>query len=129
VPNGNCCYSGSVIEDNVVVDNQRLGGWVEIIYAAVIRRNRVERNGGTTTDGWLGKAGIHVSNSPDRGYVTRCSTTRTGSPACRRRHYVSDFGLGLLSLRNFYVHDNTVRMITGNTRAERRQYGRLHEQQ
>ncbi len=109
-------YTGSVIDSNVVVNNEKVGIWVEITYGAVVRANRVERNGGTTKDGWLGRAGIQTSNSPDVEVVgNTVLDNQQGITGMMASGYVADNGLGPLTLRNYYVHDNTVRMSTGYT--------------
>lgn len=103
-------------ERNTVVGNAQSGIWVEISYAAVVRYNHVERNGGSTAGSWLTRAGIQVSNSPDvEIYGNTVLDNANGITAMQASGYPADEGFGPLVVQNLYVHDNTVRMLVGNT--------------
>lgn len=108
-------YYGTLVEGNTVLNNAKLGIWIEATYGAVVRNNRAERNGGTTTGGWLGHAGIQVTNSPDvEVYGNTVLDNMNGIGVMETSGY-PDGPYGALHVTNLYVHDNTVRMLTGAT--------------
>lgn len=105
----------ALLENNVVVDNEMEGIWLEVVCGAIVRDNLAERNGlEFSVGGWPDKAGIQVVNGTDieiYGNVVRDNLNgiavlgATGYPthAC-----VPD-------VRNVHVHDNQVQMSDGRT--------------
>ena len=75
---------GAVIEHNLIQHNLAEGIFYEISQDAVIRYNRVYRNG-YVANGWYWDAGITVNASFNVGvYGNACPATTTGSPASSR---------------------------------------------
>lgn len=108
-------YLGTLLDSNIVTGNQKAGIWIEATYGAVVRNNRVENNGGTTTGGWLAHAGIQVTNSPNvEVYGNTLSGNMNGVGVMETSGY-PDGPYGPLHVVNLYVHDNTISMATGNT--------------
>lgn len=108
-------YQGTLIEGNTVVDNLSAGIWIEATYGAVVRNNRAERNGGTTTGGWLGHAGIQVTNSPNvEIYGNIVANNMNGIGVMETSGY-PDGPYGALHVENLFVHDNVITMATGVT--------------
>jgi len=108
-------YQGTIVEGNTVVNNAHGGIWIEATYGAVVRNNRAEQNGGTTTGGWLAHAGIQVTNSPDvEVYGNTVLDNMNGIGIMETSGY-PDGPYGPLHVTNLNVHDNTVRMQTGTT--------------
>ncbi len=108
-------YQGTLIEGNTVVGNLSAGIWIEATYGAVVRNNRAERNGGTTTGGWLAHAGIQVSNSPNvEIYGNVVAHNMNGIGVMETSGYpVGPYGP--LHVENLFVHDNVITMTTGVT--------------
>ena len=105
-----------LIEGNRVVANGKFGIWHEISYRAVIRNNYVEGNGfaGYDGPGWLGGAGIAVTNSPDvEIYGNTLVGNADGIAGMQASGYVSSGAYGPYVLTNLYVHDNVVQMNQG----------------
>jgi parallel beta-helix repeat protein len=104
------------IEGNRVVANGGFGIWHEISYRAVIRNNYVEGNGFGSYDGpgWLGGAGIAVTNSSDvEIYGNTLVGNADGIAGMQASGYPSSGAYGAYVLANLYVHDNTVDMRQG----------------
>ena len=99
-----------VYEDNLVENNTSTGIFHEISYSAVIRNNTV-RNNGHQRGGWLYGAGILVAHSSDvevygnvveNNFVGIAGIDQSRSNPPDERH-------GTWTLRNLWVHDNTIR--------------------
>jgi Right handed beta helix region len=74
----------ALIEHNLIEDNQAEGVFCEISQDAVIRYNRLYRNGARAA-GWYWDAGITVNASFNvEVYGNACPATTTGSPASSR---------------------------------------------
>lgn len=105
-----------LIEGNRVVENGGFGIWVEISYRTKVLGNHVERNGFDDYDGpgWLGGAGIAVSNSPDVEVAHNTLIDNAdGIAGMQATGYPSSGAYGPYQLRNLWVHDNTVVMSHG----------------
>lgn len=108
-------YLNNLVEWNTVSGNLKAGIWIEATYGGVVRNNRAESNGGTTTGGWLGHAGIQVTNSPDvEIYGNTVANNQNGIGVMETSGY-PDGPFGPLHVKNLYVHDNTITMATGAT--------------
>ena len=108
-------YPGTVLEGNTVTTNAKCGIWIEATYGAIVRNNTASYNGGTTTGGWLGHAGIQVTNSPNvEIYGNHVSNNMNGIGVMETSGY-PDGPYGPLHVTNLYVHDNTITMATGMT--------------
>ena len=108
-------YMGTIIEGNTVTGSEKSGIWIEATYGAIVRNNRAENNGGTTTGGWLGHAGIQVTNSPNvEIYGNIVSNNMNGIGVMETSGY-PDGPYGPLHVTDLYVHDNTITMATGST--------------
>jgi Right handed beta helix region len=107
---------GTTYERNRVVHNTGVGILHEISYDAVIRDNRVARNGIVNT--WVDGAGIMVAHSPNVK-VYRNWVFENGDGIVLKQ---SDRGSGLYGpyiVRNAFVHHNEVTMCEGITGAAR----------
>ena len=105
-----------MIEGNRVVANGKFGIWHEISYNAVIRNNYVEGNGfaGYDGPGWLGGAGIAVTNSPNvEIYGNTLVNNADGIAGMQSSGYPASGAYGAYSLSNLYVHDNVITMRQG----------------
>jgi len=98
----------TIYEDNRVEDNTQTGIFHEISYKAIIRNNRVARNG--FKSGWLYGGGITISASPDvEIYGNTVTDNYNGITGVQqRRDEPAKYGAHVL--QNMYVHDNTVYM-------------------
>lgn len=111
----------TLYEDNLVEDNVSLGGaaapgiFHEISYSAVIRNNTIRRNG--TGVSWSGGgAGIFIAASGGTGveiYGNVVENNRGGIVLFQEPRGSGAFGAWLV--QNVYVHNNTVKMSTGET--------------
>jgi parallel beta-helix repeat protein len=108
IDNINTTYEGNTVEDN-----ERMGIFHEISYAAVIRHNIVRRNGfGFPT--WMWGAGILVAASPDvEVYGNTVEGNADGIGAIQQKRGAGVHGPHETS--NLWVHDNTVTMTQGWT--------------
>jgi parallel beta-helix repeat protein len=108
-------YLNTLIEGNRVTDNRDAGIWHEAGYNAIIRNN-ISRNNGAAGSGWLGNAGIQVSNSPNvEIYGNTVSYNGNGIGVMYASGYSSTGPYGQLIMQNLYVHDNIVKMSKGRT--------------
>jgi parallel beta-helix repeat protein len=108
--------TGCLIEGNTVEDNDWRGIFHEISYACVIRNNTVRRNGlrfpATGPVPLLEGAGILVSNSADvevYGNIVEDNENGIGGLEADR----GSGPHGVYRLTNLWVHDNSVRQLTG----------------
>lgn len=108
-------YLGTLIEGDTVVGNMKAGIWIEATYGAVVRNNRAELNGGTTTGGWLGHSGIQVTNSPNVEIYGNTVTNNMNGIGVMETSGYPDGPFGPLHVQNLYVHDNVVTMQSGTT--------------
>ena len=105
----------TLYEDNRVEDNAGPGILHEISWAAVIRNNVARRNGfDTPALPWVHGAGILAQNSSDvEVYGNTVEDNYNGITAI---HQERGAGLyGPWQTRNFFVHDNVIRMGSGGT--------------
>jgi hypothetical protein len=94
----------TLYENNVSEDNQRMGIFHEISYAAVIRNNTVRRNGFGMPD-WAWGAGILVAASPDvEIYGNLVEGNADGITAIQQ--YRGSGAYGPHEISNLWVHDN-----------------------
>ena len=108
-------YQGTILEGNYVARNTKCGIWVEATYGAIVRNNRTDDNGGGVTGGWLGHAGIQVTNSPDVEIYGNIVTNNSNGIGVMETSGYPDGPYGPLHVKNLYVHDNTITMATGVT--------------
>lgn len=98
-------------EQNTVLDNERMGIFHEISYAAIIRNNIVRRNGWGFQE-WIWGAGILVAASPNvEVYGNTVEDNADGIGAVQQQR--GSGAHGPYELSNLWVHDNTVRMSQG----------------
>jgi parallel beta-helix repeat protein len=103
----------TLYENNTCEDNERMGIFHEISYAAVIRNNIVRRNGFGFPD-WIWGAGILVAASPDvEIYGNTVEGNADGIGAVQQNRGSGQYGPYQIS--NLWVHDNTVSMTQGWT--------------
>jgi hypothetical protein len=103
----------TVYENNTSEDNQRMGIFHEISYAAIIRNNIVRRNGFGHPE-WAWGAGILVAASPDvEIYGNTVEDNADGIAAAQQSR--GSGAHGPHQIANLWVHDNTIRMTSGST--------------
>jgi len=96
----------ALIEHNLVVDNQAEGIFYEISQDAVIRNNRVYRNG-VRAEGWYWDGGITVASSFNvEVYGNRLSGNYNGITGTQQDRPDSTPPAHLLD--NYHVHDNLI---------------------
>ena len=101
----------SLVEDNHVADNHHAGIFHEISYAAVIRRNRVARNG-SAFHVWLWGAGIQIAASRDvQVYGNTVTDNANGITAIQQDRGAGAYGPWVVE--NLHVHDNVVTQTAG----------------
>ena len=99
------------IEDNLIEDNEAAGIYYEISYEAVIRNNRIFRNGDGSADR-LSRSGIVISESSDvEVYGNTLAGNENGISAMQAERGTGYFGEWLVE--NLWVHDNDVTMDSG----------------
>jgi hypothetical protein len=99
--------NGSLIEHNLVEDNGAEGIFYEISQTAVIRNNRVFRNGNGMRNGWYWGGGITVAASFDvEIYGNRLSGNYNGITGTQQTRTDSTPPAHLLD--HLHVHDNVV---------------------
>ena len=103
----------ALIEGNVSTDNDHQGISHEVSYDAIIRNNTVERNGFKNSAGVAG-GGITLNSSANvEIYGNQVNYNADGIGAYQQNRGSGTYGLH--EVRNLYVHDNVVRMSSGNT--------------
>lgn len=103
----------TLYENNTVEDNQQIGIFHEISYAAVVRNNIVRRNGFGFSS-WVWGAGILVAASPGvEIYENTVEDNANGIVAAQQRR--GSGARGPYEISNLWVHDNTVVMVRGVT--------------
>jgi parallel beta-helix repeat protein len=103
----------TLYENNTVEDNEQMGIFHEISYAAVIRNNIVRRNGFGFT-AWIWGSGILIAASPNvEVYGNTVEGNAHGIGAVQQNRGSGAFGAHEIS--NLYVHDNLVSMSQGQT--------------
>jgi hypothetical protein len=107
----------AVIESNTVRRQGQACIWYEAGYAAMIRGNDIDGCGLATSDGWVGNAGIQVTNSYPveiaGNTVTNAENGITGmavGAAANPDYTTGSRGLKALGI---HVHDNTVTQAAG----------------
>lgn len=103
-------------ENNLVEDNDGSGIFQEIGYSAIIRNNIIRRNG-VTSGAVEGYGGCIIASESENVevYGNTCDSNTDGIIGIGAAGRGTGF-MGLWVLRNFYVHDNTVKLInTANT--------------
>jgi parallel beta-helix repeat protein len=109
----------TVYENNRINDNAQAGIMHEVSYRATIRNNTIRRNGfGLGSKWWVAGAGVYVINSPDvEVYGNTIADNRSGVMGRHGSARTTNEGgaHGPTELRNFAVHDNTIRMSVGRT--------------
>jgi len=102
-----------LIEGNTSSDNDHQGISHEVSYDAIIRNNTVERNGFKNSAGVAG-GGITLNSSANvEIYGNQVNYNADGIGAYQQNRGSGTYGLH--EVRNLYVHDNVVRMSSGNT--------------
>jgi len=103
----------TLIEGNRVEDNDQMGIFHEISYAAVIRNNTVARNGFKSW-GWMYGAGIMISASPNvEVYGNTVVDNYNGITAVQQNRGTGAYGSRVT--QNLNVHDNQITMKVGRT--------------
>ena len=99
------------IEDNLIEDNEAAGIYYEISYQAVIRNNRIFRNGDGSADR-ISRSGIVISESSDvEVYGNTLAGNENGISAMQAERGTGYYGEWLVE--NLWVHDNDVTMERG----------------
>jgi len=102
-----------LIEGNTCTDNDHQGISHEVSYDAVIRNNTVERNGFLNSGGVAG-GGITLNSSANvEIYGNNVNYNADGIGAYQQPRGSGTYGPH--EIKNLYVHDNIVRMSSGNT--------------
>jgi hypothetical protein len=105
----------TLYEKNTVDDNSGAGIFHEVSFAATIRNNITRRNG--FAKGWVTGAGILVAASSDvEIYGNQVLDNKQGIVGTQQHRTINGVSFDQ-NLKNFFAHDNTVRMpangITG----------------
>ena len=103
----------TLYEGNTCEDNDRMGIVHEISYDAVIRNNKVRRNGFAFPD-WIWGSGILIAASPNvevHGNVVEDNADGIGAVQQRR----GSGAYGPYEISNLWVHDNDIAMKQGWT--------------
>lgn len=105
----------TLIENNTVEDNDRIGIFHEISYAAVIRNNSVKRNGfGFSVWAWGG--GIVIAASPNvEVYGNLLDGNADNIIAIQQNRQDAPSSYGPHEISNLYVHDNQSIVTSGWT--------------
>src|SRR6185436_10092000 len=101
-----------------VTNNSKGGIWHEVSYDAIIRNNTVTGNGAPSVavTGWIDRAGIQVSNSPNvQIYGNTVTNNANGISVMQATGYPTTGPYGAHTIQNLSVHDNVVRMPTGRS--------------
>src|SRR5437773_519879 len=90
------------VEANRVVNHGDAGIWHEVSYKAVIRGNYVENAGylGRYSRGWLSRAGIQATNSPDGSVIDNTVTNSLNGIVGQQATGYADGPYGANELRN-----------------------------
>jgi parallel beta-helix repeat protein len=105
----------TITEGNTVEDNDMMGIFHEISYAAIIRNNIVRRNG-LAYPGWLWGAGILVAASPNvEIYGNTLEGNADGIGAIQQNRSGDAAAYGPHEISNLYVHDNVVTITQGQS--------------
>jgi parallel beta-helix repeat protein len=103
----------TLYENNICEDNQRVGIFVEISYATIIRNNTVKRNGFEHAD-YIWGAGILIAGSPNvEVYGNFLDGNADGIGAAQQNRGTGKYGPHEIS--NLWVHDNVVNNSVGWT--------------
>lgn len=103
----------SVVEDNLIEDNEAAGIYYEISYSATIRDNRIFRNGNGSSERFT-HSGIIVAESGDvEIYGNTLAGNENGVLAIQGDRGTGAYGE--LIVKNMWVHDNDVTMDIGAT--------------
>jgi len=105
------------VEGNRVVNHGDAGIWHEVSYKAVIRGNYVENAGyrGRYQRGWVSRAGIQVTNSPDVSVIDNTVVNSLNGIVGQQASGYADGPYGANELRNLLVQGNTIAMPRGQT--------------
>ena len=99
--------NGTLIENNLVEDNFAEGIFYEISQNAVIRNNRVYRNGNGEANGWYWGGGITVASSIGvEAYGNHLSGNYNGITGTQQDRPDATPPAGLLD--DYHVHDNLI---------------------
>jgi len=103
----------TLYENNTSEDNERVGIFVEISYATIIRNNIVRRNGFEHAD-YIWGAGILIAGSPNvEIYGNTLDGNADGIGAAQQNRGTGKYGPHEIS--NLWVHDNTINNTVGWT--------------
>lgn len=103
----------TIYEQNTVEDNERVGIYHEISYAAIIRHNIVRRNG-WGFPAWIWGAGIVVAASPNvEVYGNTVEGNGDGIGAVQQQRGSGAYGPH--EVWNLWVHDNVIANTSGWT--------------
>jgi parallel beta-helix repeat protein len=103
----------TLYEDNLVEDNDFMGIFHEISWAAIIRNNTVRRNGfGPLVTGYIWGVGILVAASPNLEISGNVVENNNGGIAAVQQAR-GDGLYGPHEIANLYVHDNRSTVTTG----------------
>ncbi|MBT8203170.1 MAG: right-handed parallel beta-helix repeat-containing protein [Acidimicrobiia bacterium] len=105
----------TLYEGNRVTDNDHIGIFHEISYAATIRNNYIANNG-YGHSAWLWGAGIVVAASPDvEIYGNDIVNNADGIAGIQQNRSDAPASHGPMIVKNMYVHDNRITMSGGQT--------------
>lgn len=98
---------GTLYENNIVEDNYGPGIFHEISYDAVIRNNKIRRNGFKVT-----KSGIKISSSKNVEVYGNTLENNNGGIYVSQKNRGSG-SQGTFEVKNVWIHDNTINFNTG----------------
>jgi parallel beta-helix repeat protein len=103
IANRNMTFDGNTVEDNTTV-----GIMYEISYGCKVTNNIARRNGLGDPNNWLYPAGILIAHSPDCEVANNTLDGNVHGIIGIQQNRTDDMVYGPHTLKNLWVHDNTV---------------------
>jgi parallel beta-helix repeat protein len=108
IANRNMTFDGNTVEDNT-----HAGIFYEISYGCKVTNNTVRRNGLGDANNWLYPAGILIAHSPDCEVANNTLDGNVHGIVGLQQNRTDDMVYGPHTLKNLWVHDNTVTQGAG----------------
>jgi parallel beta-helix repeat protein len=118
IANRNMTFDGNTVEDN-----SHAGIFYEISYGCKVVNNTVRRNGSGDGSNWFYPAGILIAHSPDCEVANNTVTQSIHGIVGIQQNRTDDMLYGAHTLKNLWVHDNTVQGASGYTVGVGADYG------
>lgn len=118
IANRNMTFDGNTVEDN-----SHAGIFYEISYGCKVINNTVRRNGSGDASNWFYPAGILIAHSPDCEVANNTVTQSIHGIVGIQQNRTDDMLYGPHTLKNLWVHDNTVQGASGYTAGVGADYG------